>query len=112
MLKFTKLTDIWNAESVPKYIRDSMEEQMFNLCKEYLVDEITEFGAFFFVENEADLDNYRETGMVVRIEEDEPEFVKFLKDDSGNICYQSCHIVSDDYGVYIFREVSNITSDS
>ena len=108
MLKFTKLTDIWNAESVPKYIRDSMEEQMFNLCKEYLVDEITEFGAFFFVENEADLDNYRETGMVVRIEEDEPEFVKFLKDENNELYYQTCHIVSDDYAIYVFCKESQI----
>ncbi len=104
MVKITNLLDLWKSNKIPKYIADSMEEQLLKLCKEWLTYDIGSFGAFFYIEDKSDLDRYRETGMTERIETAEPEFVSMLKDDNGEICYQSCHIIDDGYAIYVFCE--------
>lgn len=109
MIKITKLTDIWKAETIPGYIANSMEKQLLKLCREWLTEDIGSFGAFFFVENKSDLDNYRETGLTERIETAEPEWITILKSASEEKCFQTCYIISDSFAVYVFCEEKYIS---
>lgn len=104
MVRITNLLDIWRCKEIPKYIADSMETQLIKLCKEWLVSDIGSFGAFFYIENADDLDNYKETGLTERIETAEPEWITMLVDDNDNKCYQICHIIDDGFAIYIFVE--------
>lgn len=112
MIKITKLTDIWKAETIPEYISRSMEKQLLKLCKEWLTDDIGSFGAFFFVESKSDLDNYAETGMTERIETAEPEWITIVQSESRENCFQICHIISDSFAVYIFCKEKYISGFS
>lgn len=112
MMKITTLTDIWKAENIPRYIADSMEQQMLKLCRDYLTLDISAFGAFFYIENVSDLDRYTETGMTERIEDAEPEFVEVLKDaETKKCCYQTCHVIHTDYAIYVFCEYDTVKAN-
>jgi len=112
MKKFTTLTDIWKAGNIPRYIADSMEQQMLRLCRDYLTLDISAFGAFFYIEDVSDLDRYAETGMSERIEDAEPEFVEVLKDaETKKRCYQTCHVIHTDYAIYVFCEYDTVKAN-
>lgn len=105
MIKITQLTDIWKAESIPDYIKHDMEKQMLKICKDYITENISEFGAFYFICSKDDLNNYQSTGMTERIEDTEPEWIRILKDkQSDNCCMQGCYVIDNDYSIYIFCE--------
>ena len=38
MIRITKLTDIWKARTIPKYIADSMDKQLLKLCRDWLTE--------------------------------------------------------------------------
>ncbi len=112
MIRITNLLDLWKCDKIPQYIADSMEEQLLKLCKEWLTYDIESFGAFFFVENKNDLDNYRDIGMTERIETAEPEWITTLSGEKEERCFQICHIIDDGFAVYIFCEEENISAFS
>ena len=104
MIKITRLSDIWKAANIPRYIAVSMEEQLFALCREWQTEDIADFGAFWFVESKEDLDNYRITGMTERIETATPEWITVLVSSSGERCQQVCHIIDESLAIYVFCE--------
>ena len=109
MVRITNLLDLWKSDRIPQYIADSMEKQLLKLCKEWLTYDIGSFGAFFFVENKNDLDNYRDTGMTERIETAEPEWITMILGENGEKCHQLCHIIDDSFAVYVFCEEENFS---
>ena len=109
MIRITNLLDLWKYDRMPKYIADSMEKQLIELCREWLVNDIGSFGAFYYVEDTNDLNNYRDTGMTERIETTEPEWITVLFDESGDKCYQMCHIIDDGFAIYVFCEEKNFS---
>ena len=94
MVKITRLSDIWKAANIPRYIAVSMEEQLFALCREWQTEDIADFGAFWFVESKEDLENYRITGMTERIETATPEWITVLVSSS----------VDESLAIYVFCE--------
>lgn len=102
MIRITNLLDLWKCERIPDYIAKSMEEQLIRLCREWLTYDIGSFGAFYYIEDRSDLDRYREIGMTERIESAEPECLDGILSDDNEVCFQICHIISDDFAVYIF----------
>lgn len=104
MVRIIRFTDIWKADNIPKYIADVMEHELLTLCKEYLVDSIESFGAFYYMESADDYDCYRETGMTERIEHAEPEFIKMFHGSKEELCFQSCHLINDEFAIYVFCE--------
>lgn len=107
MIRITNLLDLWKCDRIPQYIANGMEMQMINLCKEWLVNDIGSFGAFYYVEDTNDLDNYRDTGMTERIENADPEFITMLFDESGEKCFQLCYIIDDGFAIYVFCKDKN-----
>ncbi len=109
MKKITTFTNIWEIKNIPQYIADSMYKQMLKLCKDYLTLDISTFGAFFYVENKSDLDNYIETGITERIEDAEPEWINiFSSPDKTKNCMQGCYLLHTNYAIYIFCETDTI----
>lgn len=109
MIRITTLLEMWKCDKIPQYIANSMETQLLKLCKEWLTYNIESFGAFFFVENKSDLDNYRITGMTERIETAEPEWITIILGENEEKCYQMCYIINDSLAIYVFCEEKNFS---
>ena len=106
MIKITNLLDLWKSKEIPDYIAKSMEKQLLELCCDWLTYDIGSFGAFYYMESKSDLDRYREIGLTERVETAEPEWISVLVSKESERCVQTCHIISDDFAVYVFFDES------
>ena len=106
MIRITNLLDLWKCDRIPEYIAESMEKQLMKLCREWLTYDIGSFGAFYYMESKSDLDRYKEIGLTERVETAEPEWISVLVGKESERCVQTCHIISDDFAVYIFFDES------
>lgn len=105
MIKIEKRSDFEKLKSknplIIKYLKDYLE---FFLTK-YECDSISEFGAFYLIENKDDLQNHSIIGLSNPITESIYEFTDLLtiKNSTSQIkLLHSCFLLSNDYAISIF----------
>lgn len=86
---------------IVKYLMDYL--QFF--LTQYECDSISEFGAFYLIENESDLQNYSIMGLLQPIDKSIYEFTELLtiKNSTSQIkVLHSCFLLDNDYAISVF----------
>lgn len=105
MVKIEKGSDFEKLKSenplIVKYLMDYL--QFF--LTQYECDSISEFGAFYLIENESDLQNYSIMGLLQPIDKSIYEFTELLtiKNSTSQIkVLHSCFLLDNDYAISVF----------
>lgn len=105
MVKIEKGSDFEKLKSenplIVKYLTDYL--QFF--LTQYECDSISEFGAFYLIENESDLQNYSIMGLLQPIDKSIYEFTELLtiKNSTSQIkVLHSCFLLDNDYAISVF----------
>ena len=104
-IKIEKRSDFEKLKSknplIIKYLKDYLE---FFLTK-YECSSISEFGAFYLLEDKSDLQNYSKMGLSQPINESVYEFTDFLtiQNSTSQIkLLHSCFLLNNDYAISVF----------
>ncbi len=107
MIKIEKTADLEKLKSanplIAKYLEDYL--QFFLTQYECNNDSISEFGAFYLIENKSDLQNHSIMGLSQPINKSIYEFTDFLtiKNSTSQIeLLHSCFLLDNDYGISVF----------
>lgn len=104
MKKFQKLEDCNINNPIEKYIY----EKINCMLNEYQVNDISDFGAIYLINNNLDLKRFLEMEFVKPIQNYFYEYEKIINidDSSKNQYLERCFIFSDGYGVIILEKTN------
>ena len=104
MKKFQKLEDCNINEPIERYIYEKIKY----MSNEYQVDDISDFGAIYLINNNLDLKRFLEMEFVKPIKNYFSEYEKIINidDTRKNVYLERCFIYSDGYGVIIIEKTN------
>lgn len=105
MIKIEKREDLEKLKSKNPLIVEYLEDYLQFFLTKYECSSISEFGAFYLIENKDDLQNHSIIGLSNPITESIYEFTDLLtiKNSTSQIkLLHSCFLLSNDYAISIF----------
>lgn len=105
MVKIEKGSDFEKLKSENPLIVKHLKDYLQFFLTQYECDSISEFGAFYLIENESDLQNYSIMGLLQPIDKSIYEFTELLtiKNSTSQIkVLHSCFLLDNDYAISVF----------
>lgn len=106
MVKIEKPSD-FDSLKINPIIKAYLFDYLYFFLKQYDCTDITEFGAFYLLENEKDLEKHKEMGLSLPLDKAIYEFTDLmtLKGNSEQIkLLHSCFVLTNDYAISVFIE--------
>lgn len=106
MVKIEKPSD-FDSLNINPIIKAYLFDYLYFFLKQYDCTDITEFGAFYLLENEKDLEKHKEMGLSLPLDKAIYEFTDLmtLKGNSEQIkLLHSCFVLTNDYAISVFIE--------
>lgn len=113
MVKIEKPSDFDSLDINP-IIKSYLIDYLNFFLKQYNCTDISEFGAFYLLENEKDLEKHKEMGLSLPLDKAIYEFTDLLtlKGNKEQIeLLHSCFVLTNDYAISVFIE-TKYTSDA
>ena len=105
MIKIKKIADLEKLKSVNPLITKYLDDYLQFFLTKYECDSISEFGAFYLIENREDLQNHPIMGLSQPIHKSIYEFTDSLtiKNSISQIkLLHSCFLLNNDYAISVF----------
>lgn len=105
MVKLEKISDFGLMRNVNSLIRSYLFHYLYSFLDDYDCENITEFGAFYLLENDKDCLKYKEMGLSLPLDKAIPEFTDILtiKNSIEKIkLLHSCFVINNDYAISVF----------
>lgn len=106
MVKIEKPSDFDSLDIKP-IIKSYLIEYLNFFLKQYNCTDISEFGAFYLLENEKDLEKHKKMGLSLPLDKAIYEFTDLLtlKGNKEQIeLLHSCFVLTNDYAISVFIE--------
>ena len=106
MVKIEKPSDFDSLDINP-IIKSYLIDYLNFFLKQYNCTDISEFGAFYLLENEKDLEKHKEMGLSLPLDKAIYEFTDLLtlKGNQEQIeLLHSCFVLTNDYAISVFIE--------
>jgi hypothetical protein len=114
MVEIKNINDLKKLNNENKLIQSYIKNHLIHLMKEFDCSDISEFGAFFFLENIADCKKHNEMGLSLPLEKATYEFTDRLSIIGKNekvVVLHSCFVLTNDYAISVFAEPDTLTAE-
>lgn len=107
MIKINKLGDLNTLATINPFMRGYILNLIAFFCNQYKCSDISEFGAFFVLQTESDINNFKAMGLLQPLTETTFEYVDLvtIETNAESIIFISAlTLLCDDFGIVIFAE--------